>query len=363
MSAPETLAEARRLMTICNACRYCEGLCAVFPAMELRRRFSDADLGYLANLCHACGACHGDCQFSPPHAFSVNVPRTMATLRGHTYAAYAWPGALAGLFRHNGLAAALVTGVGVAAFLAGALAAFPPSQLLAVRTGPGAFFALVPHEVLVAMFGGLFLLAMAVLAVGLGRFWRAIGGTAPRPTSLWQAVADTLRLRYLDGGGGGCFNRDGLSADRRRLFHHLTFYGFLLCLAATAVATLYHFLLHRQAPYPWYDVPVLLGVSGGLGLLAGPLGLLVEKGRRDPALAALAQTGMDVGFLVMLMLTSLTGLALLAWRHTAAMGPLLAVHLGVVAALFALLPYGKFVHGLYRFLALLRYAGERPPDS
>ena len=52
-----TLQEADRLMTICNACRYCEGLCAVFPAMELRKTFSAGDLNYLANLCHGCGAC------------------------------------------------------------------------------------------------------------------------------------------------------------------------------------------------------------------------------------------------------------------------------------------------------------------
>ena len=40
MLATENLREAARLMTICNACRYCEGLCAVFPAMEMRRTFA-----------------------------------------------------------------------------------------------------------------------------------------------------------------------------------------------------------------------------------------------------------------------------------------------------------------------------------
>jgi citrate/tricarballylate utilization protein len=58
-------------------------------------------------------------------------------------------------------------------------------------------------------------------------------------------------------------------------------------------------------------------------------------------------------------LTSVTGLLLLLLRDTAAMGPLLALHLGVVFALFITLPYGKFVHGLYRFAALVRYAMER----
>ncbi len=74
MLPTDNLREAERLMTICNACRYCEGLCAVFPAMEMRLTFAAGDLNYLANLCHQCGACYTDCQYSPPHEFNVNVP-------------------------------------------------------------------------------------------------------------------------------------------------------------------------------------------------------------------------------------------------------------------------------------------------
>ena len=55
----------------------------------------------------------------------------------------------------------------------------------------------------------------------------------------------------------------------------------------------------------------------------------------------------------------LTGLALLAWRDTAAMALLLAVHLGCVMALFLTLPYGKFAHAVYRCAALLKWAIER----
>jgi citrate/tricarballylate utilization protein len=61
----------------------------------------------------------------------------------------------------------------------------------------------------------------------------------------------------------------------------------------------------------------------------------------------------------MLFLTSLTGMALLLWRDAPAMGPLLALHLGVVFSLFITMPYGKFVHGIYRYVALVRYARER----
>jgi citrate/tricarballylate utilization protein len=41
------------------------------------------------------------------------------------------------------------------------------------------------------------------------------------------------------------------------------------------------------------------------------------------------------------------------------MGVLLAVHLGIVLSLFLLLPYSRFVHGVYRSAALLRNAMER----
>jgi citrate/tricarballylate utilization protein len=179
------------------------------------------------------------------------------------------------------------------------------------------------------------------------------------PGSLWQATKDAGELRYLDGGGVGCVNEDERPNDRRKIYHHLTFYGFLLCFASTVVATLYHYLFAREAPYPWWDLPVVLGTLGGVGLLIGPAGLLAERWKRDPALVDQARTGMDVAFIAVLFLTSLTGVALLLWRDTAAMGPLLALHLGMVFSLFITMPYGKFVHGIYRYLALVRYARER----
>ncbi|MFK4605492.1 hypothetical protein ABIF57_004944 [Bradyrhizobium diazoefficiens] len=138
-----------------------------------------------------------------------------------------------------------------------------------------------------------------------------------------------------------------------------TFYGFLLCFAATSVATLYHYLLGREAPYPWWDLPVVLGALGGIGLIVGPIGLYVAKLRRAPELLDENSYGMDVGFIAMLFLTGLTGMLLLLLREAAAMGPLLALHLGAVFALFITMPYGKFVHGIYRFAALVRYAQER----
>lgn len=362
MHATSILEETDRLMTVCNSCRYCEALCAVFPAMELRRAFSDGDLNYLANLCHACGACYVDCQFSPPHAFNVNVPQTLAIARAESYAAYAWPRALSGAFARNGVVISLVAALSVAAFILGFAALTDRAVLLGSHAGPKAFYALMPHTAMAVLFGAAFLYALLALGLSVRAFWRDIGepvGGRADAASIWRAIGDAGRLRYLDGGGVGCYNEDERPTDRRRIYHHLTFYGFLLCFAATSVATLYHYVLAREAPYPWWDLPVVLGTVGGIGLLIGPVGLLAARRRRDPALVDDKRLGMDAAFTLMLLLTSLTGLALLLLRATPAMGLLLAVHLGVVFALLVTLPYGKFVHGIYRFVALVRYARER----
>jgi citrate/tricarballylate utilization protein len=358
----ELLAQGENLMRICNSCRYCEGFCAVWRAMEYRREFPAGDLNYLANLCHSCGACYSDCQFSPPHEFNVNVPQTLAIARAESYAAYAWPRAAAGLFARNGLLLSLIAAFSVAAFLSGFVMADASHIFSGTPTGPGAFYALMPHDVMAALFGAAFLFAILALTMSLRAFWLDIGdpvAKAGSAGSLWQAMRDAGSLRYLDGGGVGCFNADDQPTDRRRLFHHLTLYGFLLCFAATSVATLYHYLLAREAPYPLWDLPVVLGTLGGIGLVIGPIGLLAAKWRRDPVLVDKARYGMDSAFTLMLLLTAVTGLMLLVWRATATMMPLLAIHLGFVFALFITLPYSKFVHGLYRFAALVRYARER----
>jgi citrate/tricarballylate utilization protein len=255
----------------------------------------------------------------------------------------------------------IIAALSVAAFIIGFVLFRDISVLFGSHTGPGAFYKLIPHNAMAALFGAAFVYAILAISMGVRNFWRDIGepaGTLAEPVSIWQAIKDASTLRYLDGGGVGCMNEDDKPTDRRRLYHHFTFYGFMLCFASTSVATLYHYL-GREAPFPWYDLPVVLGTLGGIGLIVGPIGLLREKSRRDPVLQDEKKYGMDVAFLAMLFMTSLTGMALLGLRATPAMGLLLALHIGIVFALFITMPYGKFVHGFYRFVALVRYARER----
>jgi citrate/tricarballylate utilization protein len=355
--------EGQRMASICNACRYCEGYCAVFPALERRLSFSEGDLAYLANLCHNCGSCYYACQYAPPHEFQLNFPKMLTEIRGATYSKYAWPTPLARLFERNGLVVSLVTAASLALVLlmvalgsdaAGFFAAHPDSE--------GSFYAIIPHGTMAYTFGAVFLFVVLALVMGSIRFWRDTEEQARdflSPGSFVQSVGDALQLKYLDGGGDGCTYPDENPSRLRRVFHHFTFYGFMLCFAATCVATLYHYAFGWRAPYPLSSMPVLLGLLGGVGLLIGPAGLLWLRALRDSALGSEKQNGMDVGFLVLLLLVSATGLLLLGLRETAAMGVLLVLHLGTVMALFVTLPYGKFVHAVYRFAALVRYHLER----
>ena len=342
-----TAREAERLMTICNSCRYCEGYCAVFPAMERRMNFVEADLDYLANLCHNCAECYYACQYAPPHEFAVNVPKAFAELRAETYRKYAWPAPLAATFQSKRIA--IPWAVGLAAL-----------AISVANPAGSTFYAVVPHEAMVGIFLAASALILTAHLAGFLRFWGATGETIARflkPAALVQAVRDVLSMKNLGSGGAGCTYPNQRHSPARRIFHHFTFYGFALCFASTTVAALYHFS-GFVAPYAYTSVPVILGTLGGAGLLIGPVGLYLLKRRRDQEIADPAQDGSDVTFLGLLFLTSVTGLLLLALRGTPAMGVLLLVHLAVVLVLFLTLPYGKFVHGIYRSAALVKAAVE-----
>lgn len=363
MSVGET--EVARQMQICNSCRYCEGFCAVFPAMTRRLEFGKADVHFLANLCHNCGACLHSCQYAPPHEFAVNVPQAMATVRGQTYIDYAWPPALGKLYQRNGLTLSLALAAGLALFmliavaLNGTLWGVPPGS-----PAGGNFYRIFPHNLLVGLFGPVFLYATLALTMGVRRFWRdvtpATSGAPVSSPAAAEAADAVLRLKYLDGGHGeGCNNEDDAFTQSRRRFHHLTFYGFMLCFAATSVATIYHYAFGWVAPYELPSLPKLLGVVGGVSLMIGTAGLWHLNRKRDPMHGDLKQKPMDLGFIALLFLTSASGIALWLGRGTPALAILLCLHLGAVMALFATLPYGKFGHGIFRSAALLRHAIEK----
>jgi citrate/tricarballylate utilization protein len=352
----ELVGEAERQLSICNACRYCEGYCALFPAVERRSVFQLEDVVRLANLCHDCRACYQACMFAPPHEFGVDIPGLMRRVRLAAYRHYAWPGGLSVLLDHPWGTAALAGLAGM--FLALLAVAWTRGLggLVRPHTGPGAFYQLVSYEVLLAGFLVLTALVVLVLGVGGWRLWHDLGGHSRSldPGAWIRGLGDVLWLRYLSGGGEGCYYPDLLRPSRaRRILHQLLLGGFVLAFAATLAAAVEQDLLGWLPPYPVLSVPVLLGVAGGSAMVSGAGGLL-WLGRRAPAVVGARARALDIAFLWLSLVVGLSGLALLGLRSTPLMGPLLLLHLGAVVSVFVTAPYGKLVHALHRVLALVQ---------
>ena len=363
----EALRKAEHEMVVCNACRYCEAYCPVFQAMEQRVIFSRGDLTYLANLCHNCGECLYACQYAPPHEFNIDVPRTLSKVRIESYEASAWPSFAGVAFRRPWLVTAVTLAISLYLMIvvsAQRFAGATPRQMSDLIFGliehPGEFYRVIPHHTLVGIFGTVALFVVGLLAIGHRRFNEAVGPGMPgrQGPGRERGVADVLTLRHLHATGTDCVDAEETRRPWRRWLHHCTFYGFALCFASTTVAAIYHLVFGWIAPYSYTSVPVILGTIGGLGLLIGPAGLFVVDAQRDRALAHSAERAIDRPFLLMLFMTSLTGLLLLAFRESSQMPFLLVLHLGVVLAFFVTLPYGKFVHGLYRGAALVKFRRE-----
>lgn len=358
----KALKEAGRVMTICNSCRYCEGFCAVFPAMELRRTFTAGELKYLANLCHNCRDCYYACQYIPPHEFELNFPKAMAELRLETYEEFAAPKFMAGLFRNNALAVLLITLASIAAVFFTAMVTKGDNGLFGVYSGPNSFYAIIPYTAMLGAYSILALLVVLSFWRGIRNFWRE---TAPGGETLLngkgniRAIWDVFTLKYLEGGGHGCNYPNDEFSTIRRTMHHAIFYGFALCLLSTTIAAIYDHLLHLPAPYPLLSLPVLFGTGGGILIVIGTCGMLYLKSRMDKRPGTTKSLSMDISFNLLLMFTSLSGLFLLILRESSAMGFMLILHLGLVLALFITMPYGKFIHAIYRYIALVRHAQEQ----
>jgi citrate/tricarballylate utilization protein len=353
--------EANRQLIICNACRYCEGFCPVFRAIETRRDFDKGDVFYLSNLCHDCRACYYACMFTPPHEFAINIPKILAEARMETYRRWSWPDFLAQCFKNRAITLILAT-ITIIVVVGLALLLIPANELFSAHSGPGAFYEVVPYLAMVIGAMVLFFYAIAIWLRGGSRFWSETSSILHKQDgikALLAAIPAALGVRYLQGGGPGCPYPDERASAIRRIYHNLTAWGLAADFVSTTLAFIYQEFLHMLPPYSLTSAPVIFGAAGGIGLIIGTTGFIWLKVKSDPAPEASLAVGMDYVFLVTLGLTALTGMLTLILRTTAAMGTILVVHLACIAALFATAPYGKFVHFIYRTLALIRYEIEQ----
>lgn len=344
----DLIQEARRQAEICNACRYCEGYCSVFPALHRQRAFSDESIVQLANICHNCRGCYYACQYTAPHEFDLNLPKALAEVRQDSWEEFAWPQSAARVFQKRGVMVALGAVIGFALL-------FWAIRAIGSAGGEG-FYAALSHNAMVAIFVPAFFFPLVSIAVSLRRYWRTTGGGRLKFSHIISAFGSAAEMRNLAGGhGDGCNFED---ADRfshaRRLAHQAVMYGFLLCFASTASGTVLHYGFGLHAPYGFFSLTKLLGVPGGLLMVIGTLKLAWLKTKADANLGAINAWGGEMGFIALLFLVAASGLILYALGSTAMMPTLLAIHLGAVLAFFLLTPFTKMAHGFYRLTALVR---------
>ncbi len=348
----DLFSEARRQADICNACRYCEGYCSVFPALHRTRSFSDGDITQLANLCHNCRGCYYACQYTAPHEFDLNLPKALAEVRQESWSACAWPAGFAGLFQRAGGAIALGLTLSIAVL-------FALVQSVQPEAGQG-FYAYMSHGLMVAIFAPAFLLPLVAVFVSLRSYWLAVGGGSVRFADVLDALKSAGQMKNLQGGhGDGCnFEDEDRFSPARRHCHHATLYGFLLCFAATSSGTVLHYGFGMEAPYGFFSLPKFLGVPGGILLCLGTAGLAWLKTKADPDLGAPSAWAGEMAFVLLLFAVSATGLLLYAMTGTEAVSVILPLHLGTVLTFFLLTPYTKMAHGFYRMAALTIEAAD-----
>lgn len=347
----EAIEEARRQIEICNACRYCEGYCSVFPAISRERVFADGDVTQLSNLCHNCRGCYYACQYTEPHEFALNLPKALAEVRQESWQKHAFPSWFANAFHQSGAAISSATIIGFALI-------FLAVRVIGDNAGGVGFYAILPHNALVAIFAPAFLFPLVSIAISLRRYWNTTGGGSVRLSDVIAAFKSAAAMKNLSGGhGDGCnFEDEDRFSSARRWQHQAVMYGFLLCFAATCVGTVTHYVFGLEAPYGLFSLPKLLGIPGGLLLSIGTLTMAMLKLKADHELAAPSTFGGEMGFILLLFVVSTTGLALYALRGSGFLTGLMALHLGSVLAFFLLTPYSKMVHGFYRLAALVKDA-------
>ncbi len=351
MLSDELFVEARRQLSICNSCRYCAAYCPVWPALEEHTELSTANVVDLANLCHDCRDCYDACMYTAPHEFDLNPPALFAAVREQTYEEFAWPGRRPAWLRGPLLIACAFAAVCV---LLAAIGYLTTDAVLPGATS-GSAYDVIGHWALVAVVMVPSVWALVAFAASAWRFWITTHGdrSGLLDAAAWLSTArQAATLRHQTGGGTGCTYPSELPSQSRRRWHHFVAYGFASTFVSTVSASIGEYLLGDEAPHGYLSVPVITGTLGGIAMTIGCAALLVLKRRAAPALTTSTMRRADLGLLWALVMLSVTGLAVLCLRNTALFAPVLVVHVGAVIVAFALAPYTKFMHWIYRVLAI-----------
>ncbi|MEM3714077.1 MAG: hypothetical protein QXF82_03930 [Nitrososphaeria archaeon] len=331
----DIIAEAARQLTICNACRYCEGYCDVWDAIEIRREFSPHDVLHLANLCHDCRDCFYACPYIPPHEFAINIPKIMKESRMISYKQFVFPKAFRWILDRFAqtyfiltflIFLALMTYV---VFLHGATIfykSYLPMQLLF----PPYIFLLLEYS----MYAYVFILWY----IEGSKYWKYISkGAKVEIKSVFKALGDVFLHKNFRGGGTGCAYPYDKGNYFRLVAHALVMFGFII----DWVGILF---------YPFVSLSfILLYLLGSLMMFAGSVTLLIMSGLADKNVDTEGISSFSGAFLLL----SVSGILFFLFLPTPTWTIFFLIRVSSVGSIFLLAPFSKFIHPIFRFLSLV----------
>jgi len=340
----------------CFQCATCSVVCKLspeekpFPRKEMiwsqwglkDRLMADPDVW----LCYNCNDC------------SVHCPRgakpgeLMAAVRNYSFKHYAWPKFMGELLSKPKYLP-FVFGLPIILVLLGFWGkGFPEGDIL--------FRNFIPY-IAIDLTAAIFIILIVVSFVtGIRGFWQALNqgplgkaGSVPLGEAIKNAVMQVLRHDKFD---------DCTANNSRYIAHLLIFYGFVGALIATAIsggfiwATELHLIEGHDWLPPWSPLSVvkIFGNLGGVAILVGCILVLINRSSNKEQ--AGAATYADTVFTWVVLITVATGFLtqFARWGEAAALSYIMyAIHLVFIFYLIAYLPYTKFAHMVYRFVALI----------
>jgi len=334
--------EAARQLTICNACRYCEGYCAVWDAMERRTAFYKKDIDYMANLCHDCRECFYVCPFTEPHEFKLNIPKALAEVRYDTYKENIKPGFARFAIDNSAVLTALI----VIASIVGVLGmVYYDNNIQLLYLPISSFSGLMSTQFVKYSSFLVYLFVIAVWSIEGLAYWKSINGKYPSRLNIkanYMALKDVFLHRFFRGGGAGCNYPSERAGKARLLAHPLVLFGFIIALLS--------FLFYPDLSLE-IDIAYIIGC---LMLFIGTSMLLYMTVVSDRKPSSERMAGLGYPFTIMLNLSGITGVLFISEIGHAFVGLIFAVHMAIIFTVFITAPYGKFMHVIFRYEALLK---------
>jgi len=347
-------------LTSCYQCGTCSVVCPIstdadpFPRKEMiwvqwglkDRLLTDPAVW----LCHQCNLCNTYC---PRDAKPADV---MSSLRDYSITHYAVPG-----FMGKAMSQAKYLPL---------LFSFPAFIFLAVLTLLGNLTSLPTGQIVFSKFMPIIYIEIifslgvgaAIVAAILGgvQYWKGMSGSslAAGNTEPIKGLIPTLfdvlmhrKFRHCEEDRVG--TRESYKSHLHKS-HLAVFYGFLGLVITTTSVGIGIYVFGYLTPWPlWHPVKILGNVSGAAVLIA--CGVFLYCRLKDKEKAG-KSTYSDWLFLWILALTTLTGF-LSEILRLADIPPLAYwvyfIHLVFIFSLLVYIPYSKFAHLAYRFVAML----------